>query len=160
MLSVKLICIGKMREKYYTDAFAEYEKRLGAYCRFECQELSECRLPDAPSAGEITAALDKEAETVVKNIPQGSFVIPMCVEGKKLSSEGLAGIIRDRENSGKPKLCFIIGGSYGLSEKVKQCGDFRLSMSDMTFPHHLARVMLMEQIYRGFKINEGSAYHK
>ena len=160
MLGIKLICVGKMREKYYIEAFREYEKRLGAYCRFELLEVPECRLPEAPSPGEIAAGLEKEAELVLKGIPQGSYVAALCVEGKKLPSEGIAAMIRERENSGRPKLCFLIGGSYGLSERVKRAADCRLSMSDMTFPHHLARVMLMEQIYRGFKICEGSAYHK
>ena len=160
MLSVKLICVGRLREKFYIDAFAEYAKRLGAYCRFEVAELTEIRLSDKPSEAEITSALDKEADLVVKNIPQGSYVVALCVEVKKLSSEDIAAVIRAREDSGKPKLCFVIGSSYGLSDKIKRSADLRLSMSDMTFPHHLARVMLAEQIYRGFKINEGSSYHK
>lgn len=160
MLSVKLICVGRLREKFYTDAFAEYAKRLNPYCHFECLELPEVRLSDRPSSAEISSALDKEADLVVKNIPQGSYLVALCVEGKKLSSEDLASVIREREGSGKPKLCFVIGSSFGLSDRIKQSADLRLSMSDMTFPHHLARVMLAEQIYRGFKINEGSSYHK
>ena len=160
MLTVKLICVGRLREKFYIDAFSEYTKRLNPYCRFGCLEIPEVRLSDRPSEAEITAALDKEADLVVKSIPQGSYLVALCVEGKKLSSEDLASVIRQREGSGKPKLCFIIGSSYGLSDKVKCSSDLRLSMSDMTFPHHLARVMLAEQIYRGFKINEGSSYHK
>ena len=160
MLSIKLICVGKMKEKFFKDAFEEYAKRLGAYCRFECTELSENRLQDSPSDREIAASLEKEGELILKTIPAGSYVIAMCVEGRKLSSEELAMVIRARENSGKPKMCFIIGGSYGLCDTVKNAADLKLSMSDMTFPHHLARVMLAEQIYRGFKINEGSAYHK
>lgn len=160
MISVRLICVGKMREKYYIEAFKEYEKRLGGYCRLECVELPECRLPESPSEKQIYAALEKEAESIIHSFPQGAFLVALCVEGKKMPSEGIAALIRERENSGKPKLCFIIGGSYGLSEQVKAKCDVRLSMSDMTFPHHLARVMLAEQIYRGFKINEGSVYHK
>jgi len=160
MISVKMICVGKMREKYYTDAFSEYEKRLGAYCRFELQELQEIRLGDAPSEKEIAGALEREGESILKSIPSDACVVAMCVEGKQLPSPGIARLIRERENSGKPKLCFLIGGSYGLCPAVKQRADLRLSMSEMTFPHHLARVMLAEQIYRGFKILEGSAYHK
>lgn len=160
MLQVKLICIGRMREKYYTEAFAEYAKRLGAYCRFECLELTEQRLPDAPSDREIAAALEKEGAEILKAIPADAFVTALCVEGKSLPSEGVARLIAQRENSGKPKLCFLVGGSYGLSNTVKARADLKLSMSAMTFPHHLARVMLAEQIYRGFKINEGSRYHK
>ncbi len=149
-----------MREAYFTEAFREYEKRLSAYCRFECVEIPECRLSSDPSEREIAAGLDKEGSVVIKNLLQGAYTVALCVEGKKMSSTGLARMISERENSGKPRLCFVIGGSYGLSEKVKQTADLRLSMSDMTFPHHLARVMLAEQIYRGFKINEGSVYHK
>ena len=160
MLSVKLICVGRLREKFYSEAFAEYVRRLSPYCRFECTELSEVRLPDRPSGAEIAAALDKEADLVVKSIPQGSYLVALCIEGRKLSSEDLAKVFRNRENSGRPRLCFVIGSSYGLSDRVKRSADLCLSMSDMTFPHHLARVMLAEQIYRSFKINEGSPYHK
>lgn len=160
MLHVKFICVGKMRERFYIDAFAEYTKRLGAYCRFVCAEPAEIRLSEAPSPAEIAAALEKEAGEILKAIPQDAYVAALCVEGKMLSSEEMAALIDGRENSGKPKLCFVIGGSYGLSETVKRRADLRLSMSRMTFPHHLARVMLAEQVYRGFKIKEGSKYHK
>lgn len=160
MQSVKLICVGKMREKFYIDAFSEYAKRLQAYCRFECVELTEQRLPENPSQKEITAALDREAAEIIKNIPTDAYIVAMCVEGRQMKSEGMAKLIAERADSGKPKLCFLIGGSFGMSDEVKQRADMRLSMSEMTFPHHLARVMLAEQIYRGFKINEGSRYHK
>lgn len=160
MLSVRLICVGRMREKFYIDAFGEYAKRLSAYCKFDCVELTEQRLPDSPSDKEINAALEKEAADIIKNIPDGSYLCAMCVEGRQMPSEAVAKLIREREGSGKPKLCFLIGGSFGLHESVKKKADLRLSMSEMTFPHHLARVMLAEQVYRGFKINEGSRYHK
>ena len=160
MLGVKLICVGRMRERYFIEAFEEYRKRLGAYCRLECVELSEQRLPDAPSPNEIAGALEKEAAEIEKAIPADAFVIALCVEGREMSSEELAALVRERENSGKPRLCFVVGGSYGMSERVKARAERRLSMSKMTFPHHLARVMLAEQIYRAFKINEGSRYHK
>ena len=160
MIQVKLICVGKMREKYYTEAFAEYAKRLQAYCRLELLEITEQRLPDRPSEKEIAAALEREGQEIVKAIPPDAFAVALCVEGKQTPSEGMAALIAARENSGKPKLCFIIGGSFGLAPQVKARADQRLSMSRMTFPHHLARVMLIEQIYRGFKINEGSQYHK
>lgn len=160
MLGVKLICVGKMREKFYIDAFSEYSKRLGAYCKFECIELTETRLPDSPSQKEISTALEKEASDIMKNVPSDAYLVAMCVEGRQLPSEGVAKLIAQRESSGKPKLCFLIGGSFGLSPTVKSRADLKLSMSEMTFPHHLARVMLAEQIYRGFKINEGSKYHK
>ena len=160
MLTVKLICVGKLKEKYYIDACQEYRKRLGGYCRFELLELNEHRLSENPSEKEITAALEREAAEIVKAVPDGSFLVPLCIEGKLMPSEGIAGLIAGREGSGRPKLCFVIGGSYGLSPLVKQKADLLLSMSPMTFPHHLARVMLLEQLYRGFKINEGSRYHK
>lgn len=160
MLSVRLICVGKMRERFYIDAFAEYTKRLRAYCKLDCVELTEQRLSEQPSQKEIHAALETESADIIKNIPPDAYVVAMCVEGRQMKSEGMAKLIAERENSGKPKLCFIVGGSFGLDERVKERADFRLSMSEMTFPHHLARVMLAEQIYRGFKINEGSRYHK
>jgi len=160
MLQVKLICVGKMREKYYTEAFAEYAKRLGAYCRLDCPEIQETRLSDAPSEKEISAALDREAAAILRAVPNDAFLVALCVEGDVLSSEALARLIARREGSGRPKLCFVVGGSFGLSPAVKARADLRLSMSAMTFPHHLARIMLIEQIYRGFKINEGSSYHK
>ena len=160
MLAVKLICVGKMRERFYIDAFEEYRKRLGAYCRLECQEIAEQRLGDSPTQGQIGTALEKEAAEILRSIPADAFVAALCVEGREKSSEEFASLFTERENSGKPKICFLVGGSYGLSETVKARADLRLSMSKMTFPHHLARVMLAEQIYRAFKIGEGSRYHK
>ena len=160
MLAVKLICVGKMRERFYIDAFQEYCKRLSAYCRLELVEPAEVRLGDNPSPAEIRAALDKEAAEILKAIPNDAYVTALCVEGREVPSEAMAELIAGRQNSGKPKLCFVIGGSYGLAESVKNRADFRLSMSKMTFPHHLARVMLAEQLYRGYKIREGSRYHK
>lgn len=160
MLAVKLICVGKMRERFYIDAFAEYQKRLQSLSRLELVEPTEQRLPENPSEAEISAALEKEGQEILRAIPADAYVVALCVEGRQMPSEGMAQLIRERENSGKPKLCFVIGGSFGLSDSVKSRADRRLSMSQMTFPHHLARVMLIEQLYRGFKINEGSRYHK
>ena len=160
MLNVKLICVGKMREKFYIDAFEEYRKRLQAYCRLELTEITEQRLSDRPAEKEITAALEREGQEILKTVPADAYLVALCVEGKQMPSEGMAELIAARENSGKPKLCFVIGGSFGLSPTVKARADRKLSMSQMTFPHHLARVMLVEQVYRGFKINEGSQYHK
>lgn len=160
MLNVKFICVGKMRERFYLDAFEEYRKRLGAYCRLELLEPQEQRLPERPSLGEISAALEKEAAEILNAIPRDAYVVALCVEGKEVPSEAMAELVEGRENSGKPKLCFVVGGSYGLAETVKRRADFRLSMSKMTFPHHLARIMLAEQLYRGYKIREGSRYHK
>ena len=160
MLSVKLICVGKMKEKFYLDAFAEYQKRLQGYCRLELGEPPEQRLGENPSEREIASALEREAQEILKAVPPDAYLVALCVEGKQMPSEGMAELIAARENSGRPKLCFAIGGSYGLAPSVKNRADRRLSMSQMTFPHHLARVMLIEQLYRGFKIREGSHYHK
>jgi len=160
MLAVKFICVGRMREKFYIDAFSEYTKRLQSLCKFEIVEPNEQRLSENPSDKEIKAALDREAQDIMKAIPNDAYVVAMCVEGKQMPSEGMGELIAARENSGKPRLCFVIGGSFGLADSVKQRADMKLSMSKMTFPHHLARVMLIEQLYRGFKINEGSRYHK
>lgn len=160
MLGVKIICVGKMKEKFYIDAFGEYSKRLSAYCKFECVELTETKLGDNPSSKEIESALNKEATEIEKNIPRDAYVIAMCVGAKQLRSEELAAKINDIAVSGRGKLCFLIGGSFGMAESIKKRADMRLGMSEMTFPHHLARVMLAEQIYRSFKINEGSRYHK
>jgi len=160
MLGVKFICVGRMREKFYIDAFSEYTKRLQSLCKFEIVEPQEQRLSENPSDREVKAALDREAQDIMKAIPNDAYVVAMCVEGKQMPSEGMAELISARENSGKPRLCFVIGGSFGLADSVKARADMKLSMSKMTFPHHLARVMLIEQLYRGFKINEGSRYHK
>ncbi|MEG1632421.1 MAG: 23S rRNA (pseudouridine(1915)-N(3))-methyltransferase RlmH [Oscillospiraceae bacterium] len=160
MLAVKLIFVGKMREKYFSDAFAEYEKRLGAYCKLEISEIAEIRLAETPSEKEINSALAREAAEIEKQTPKGAYVVAMCVEGKKLGSTELAELIAARAGAGVSKLCFIVGGSFGLHDSLKGIADLRLSMSDMTFPHHLARVMLAEQLYRAFSINEGARYHK
>lgn len=160
MLNIKLICVGRLREKFYIEAFNEYARRLGAYCKFECVELNEIKLGDNPSDKEIANALQKESADIEKAIPKDAYVIAMCVGAKQLKSEQLAEKISGLALSGRGKLCFIIGGSFGMAESVKQRADMRLGMSEMTFPHHLARVMLAEQIYRSFKINEGSRYHK
>ena len=160
MIGVKLICAGGLKEKFYIDAFSEYKKRLSGYCRFTCQELNEIRLPENPAQADIERALKKEGEEIRKNIPKGFFTVAMCIEGRCLDSLELAEIFSQRAMSGKPNLCFLIGSSYGLDPELKKSADLRLSMSPMTFPHHLARIMLLEQIYRAFKINEGSKYHK
>lgn len=159
MIKCKIISMGSLKEKYFKDACGEYEKRLSAFCNLEICEIQPVKLPDNPSQLQITAALEKEAELIIKKIPTGFRVITLCVEGKGLSSEGLATEIKQNQNSGT-NMCFIIGSSYGLSETVKAKSDLRLSLSNMTFPHKLFRVMLLEQIYRAFKINQGSNYHK
>lgn len=160
MFTIKLICAGKLREKFYIEAFREYEKRLSAFCKFETVEIPEVKTGEDPSQAEIDAALEKESRAILEKIPQGAYVVALCVEGKALSSEGLAGLLAERALMGDSRLCFVVGSSNGLHPSVKQRADFRLSVSDMTFPHHLFRVMLAEQIYRAFTINAGRKYHK
>lgn len=160
MLSIRLVCVGKLREQFFVDAFNEYSKRLSAYCKFECAELNETKLGSSPSDKEIAAALDKEAADIERALGKDAYVIAMCVEGMQFKSEDLAQRISSLAVAGRGRICFVIGGSFGISPRIKQRADMRLSMSEMTFPHHLARVMLAEQIYRAFKISEGSKYHK
>lgn len=160
MLNVRLICVGKLKEKFYREACAEYEKRLKGYCRLEILELTEQRLPERPSQAQIDAALLKEAEAIRAKIPSGSRVIAMCIEGKELSSEQLADRLDSWMSSGTSQICVLIGGSCGLDAALKQSAQLRLSMSPMTFPHHLARVMVLEQLYRALNIAAGGKYHK
>ena len=160
MLGVRLICVGKLGEKFWAQAVKEYEKRLSGYCKLEIIELPEQRLPQTPSEGEITQALDREAALIESKIWPGAAVIAMCVEGKPMSSEQLADYFSRLTVSGTSRICLLIGGSCGLSEKIKQEAALRLSMSPMTFPHHLARVMVLEQVYRALNIAAGGKYHK
>lgn len=159
MLSVCLVCVGKLKEKFYKDACAEYIKRLSSYCKLTVTEIPEVKLSKDPTLGEIANALAKEGEAIRAKIPPSSRVAALCVEGRMCSSEELARMI-PAQGAGDKHLVFVIGGSCGLHPSVKAEADIQLSMSPMTFPHHLARVMLLEQVYRAFKINEGSSYHK
>ena len=160
MIGITIICEAKLKEKYLRDANDEYVKRLGAYCKLNIIELNPVRLSDSPSIKEITNALNTEGKEILSKIPNGSKVFSMCIEGKQLSSERLAREIDNCGIQGFGNVTFIIGSSYGLSDEVKKCSDLRLSMSEMTFPHQLARIMLLEQIYRAFRINNGGKYHK
>ena len=160
MFEITLITMGKLKEKFYISAAAEYVKRLGAYCRFQLLELPEVRLSDAPSPAEIQAGLEKEADVILSKIPKGAWFCVLTPEGKLLSSDALADKLKDVKVSGKSSVCFLIGSSYGMAPRIKDKADFRLSMSPMTFPHHLARVMVLEQIYRAEAIQAGSKYHK
>ncbi|MCI9588041.1 MAG: 23S rRNA (pseudouridine(1915)-N(3))-methyltransferase RlmH [Oscillospiraceae bacterium] len=160
MLRVYLICVGKLKERFYQEACAEYVKRLSPYCKLTITELPEEKLPQAPSQAQIDAALAKEAAAIRGRIPPSARVVALCVEGRLRSSEEMARMFPDLAYSREKCLVFLIGGSYGLDETLKSEAQVRLSMSPMTFPHHLARVMLLEQIYRGAKINEGGRYHK
>nr|WP_326190083.1 23S rRNA (pseudouridine(1915)-N(3))-methyltransferase RlmH [uncultured Oscillibacter sp.] len=160
MQKVTLICVGKLKEKFYAQATAEYAKRLSRFCKLEIVELPESRLSDSPSPAEISQALTAEAALIEAKLPKGSALVAMCIEGEELSSPQLAEKMRQFAVSGVSNLTFLIGGSVGLSPAIKAQADFRLSMSPMTFPHHLARVMLLEQIYRAYQINAGTKYHK
>ena len=160
MVDVTVICVGKLKEKFYQEAAAEYAKRLKGYCKLNVMELAEQKLSKNPSLGEIQSALEKEGDAIREKIPPSSSVIALAVEGKQRSSEELAEMISAWSHSTAKHLVFVIGGSYGLHPSVKAGAWTTLSMSPMTFPHHLARVMLLEQLYRAFKIQEGSEYHK
>lgn len=160
MLHVRLICVGKLKEKFYREACAEYEKRLKGYCKLEIIELTEQRLPDSPSQAQIDTALAKEAEAIRAKIPAGSAVVAMCIEGSTLSSEQFADKLSKWMGNGVSHISVLIGGSCGLDESLKKSAQLRLSMSPMTFPHHLARVMVLEQLYRALNIASGGKYHK
>lgn len=160
MQKVTILCVGKLKEKFYLDAVAEYSKRLQRHCRLEILELPEQRLPDAPAQGEIDAALEREAAAIREKLPKGCALVAMCIEGQLLSSEALSRRVMRFSLEGKSHLVFLIGGSFGLHPSLKAQADLRLSMSPMTFPHHLARVMLLEQLYRAYQIQEGTRYHK
>ncbi len=161
MLKINVICIGKIKEKYFTDAIAEYAKRLTAFCRFNIIELSEERIKsNTPNNAQIDEVISAEGRRILQKTSPSDHVIALCIEGKLVSSEELAGVLDSAAVSGKSTVDFIIGGSYGLSTDVKERADLRLSMSRMTFPHQMARVILSEQIYRAFEISSGGKYHK
>lgn len=160
MQKVTIICTGKLKEKFYLDAAAEYAKRLSRFCTLTILELPEERLPESPSPAQIEAALAREADAVRAKLPAGCLLIAMCVEGQERSSEALARYLAEAAARGAGHIVFLIGSSYGMHPSLKQQADLRLSISPMTFPHHLLRVMLLEQIYRAYQINAGSKYHK
>ena len=160
MQKVTILCVGKLKEKFYADAVSEYSKRLSRFCKLDIVELNEERLPEDPSPAQIDAALFKEADAIRGKLPSSAYVIAMCVEGKTRASEEMARLMADSAGRGDSHLVFLIGGSFGLHPSVKELAAVKLSMSPMTFPHHLARVMLLEQIYRAYQINAGSKYHK
>ena len=160
MFEITLIAMGKMKEKFYLSAAAEYEKRMKGYCQFKILELPETRLPDNPSPAEITAGLEKEADLILTKIPKGAWFCIFTPEGKTLSSEAFADKLKEIKLCGKSSACFLIGSSFGIAPQIKQKADFKLSMGPMTFPHHLARIMVLEQLYRAEAIQAGSKYHK
>jgi len=160
MFDLTVIAMGRLKERFYLDAAAEYAKRLGAYCRFTLRELPEQPLPEDPSPAQIRQALEREAAEIEKSVPKGAWLAAFTPEGKELSSPELAETMARAKNGGKNSLCFVLGSSFGMADRVKTKADLRISMGPMTFPHHLARVMLLEQLYRSYKIIEGSRYHK
>lgn len=159
MLNVNIICVGSIKEKFFTDALNEYKKRLQRYCKFNIVELAEEKITDQETQAQIDKTLSKEGERILAKIGKSDYVIAMCIEGKQLSSEELSQKLSEISMlSGT--VDFIIGGSGGLSKDVKSRADFKLSVSKMTFPHQLFRVMLSEQIYRAFTITANAKYHK
>ena len=160
MIKVKLICLGKLKERYLREATTEYSKRISGYAKLEIIEIEPERLPDEPSESQIETALKAEADKIFKKLDNNSYTVAMCIEGKQLESTEFAKLIEDKTNSGVGCFNFIIGSSCGLHDSVKQKAALKFSFSKMTFPHQLFRIMLLEQLYRGFKINEGSKYHK
>lgn len=160
MIKITVISVGKMKEKFFLGAQEEYSKRISRYADLNIVELKDEATPENPSEREKEIILKKEAERIKDKIPQGSYVISLCVEGKQQSSEELAGIINKTVTEIAGNITFIVGGSLGLSDEIKTQSNLRLSFSKMTFPHRLMRVILLEQIYRAFTIIEGKTYHK
>lgn len=161
MMKIEVHCVGRLKDAFFEEACREYAKRLGAYCQLKIVEHPEARLPGDPAPAEIERALQIEGETLLASLPQkGAAIVALCIEGKELSSNGLADWLDQAATQGRSCLCFVIGGSHGLHDSVKGRADLRLSMSPMTFPHTLARVMLLEQLYRAYAILGGSKYHK
>lgn len=160
MLNISLIVVGKLKEKYLRDACDEYSKRLSTLCNLKIFELSPEALSDNPKEKEIQKALEAEGKKILDKIAKDAYVYSMCIEGKQMSSNELSEHIDGIAVNGTSNIVFIIGGSFGLSDTVKARSNYKLSMSKMTFPHQLARVMLLEQIYRARQISVGSKYHK
>ena len=159
-MNITIIALGKLKEKYMRDFSEEYQKRLSTYCRLNIIELSPKKLPDSPSQSEINNALEEEARQIKAKIPSGAYVFSMCIEGKQMSSTEFSQKISNLAVDGKSNIVFILGSSFGLSEEIKELSDSNFSLSEMTFPHQMARVMLLEQLYRAFQISSGGKYHK
>lgn len=159
MIQVTVITVGNLKENYWRDAVSEYEKRLGAFCKPNLIQLKEAKLSENPSEGEIKQALADEGARILASVPARAYTVALCVEGKQFSSEALAKKIETvlTENG---TLCLIIGSSHGLAPEVKAASDLRLSVSELTFPHQMMRVLLLEVLYRSFSIIKGTKYHK
>lgn len=159
-MKITIIAVGKIREKYWKDAIAEYEKRLSRFCKLQIIEVTDEKAPEALSEHEKELILQKEGQRILSCIPSDSYVISMAIEGVKYDSPGFAEMIRKQSLKGYSHFCFLIGGSLGLMNAVKKQSNSQISFSDLTFPHQLMRVILLEQIYRSFKINSHEPYHK
>ena len=159
-MKITLITVGKIKEKYFTDAIAEYAKRLSRYCKLDIVEVADEKTPDNASEGLENQIKEKEGERILSKIPDSAYVVALAIEGKQLDSEELADKMEKWNVNGVSHLVFIIGGSLGLTSKVLNRADFKLSFSKMTFPHQLMRVVLLEQIYRSFRIRNNEPYHK
>ena len=161
MIRINIICIGKIKEKYFTDAISEYAKRLTAFCKFAVVELAEEKIRNNnPNEAEISEVIEAEGERILKKLGAGDYAVAMCIEGKQISSDELAQFLADRANSGAGDVAFVIGSSHGLSDEVKKAAALKFSMGRITMPHQLARLVLTEQIYRACTINVGMKYHK
>lgn len=159
-MKITVLCVGKVKEKFFTDAIKEYSKRLSRYCKLEIVEVADEKTPDGASELVVSQIKEKEAERIEKYLPDSAYVIALAIEGKKLTSEKLAEKIDSLGISGTSHLVFLIGGSLGMSDRLLKRADYLLSFSDMTFPHQLMRVILLEQIYRSYRIIHGEPYHK
>ncbi len=160
MLKINIIYVGTIKEKYLTDAVGEYEKRLSAYCMLNNICIKDEKLPEKASAADIQNAVKHEGDRILAAIPPRAYTIALCVEGKQMQSEAFAEKLTSLGVEGYSEICLIIGGSDGLSDEVKKAARLRLSISEMTFPHQLMRVILLEQLYRAFNIASGGKYHK
>ena len=159
-MNIHIVCVGKCRERFWKEAVAEYSKRLSRFCKLTVTELADEKIPDNAGPAAEVAVLEKEGERILSALRQNEFVVTLCVEGRQKDSVRFAEFIRENALAGKSNLAFVIGGSLGLAEAVKQRSGLRLSFSEMTFPHQLMRVVLLEQLYRAFKINANETYHK
>lgn len=159
-MKITILCVGKIKEKYFVDAIKEYSKRLSRYCKLEIQEVADEKTPDGASDVVVQQIKEKEGERMEKYIPENAYVVALAIEGKKLTSEKLAEKIDTLGITGTSQIVFLIGGSLGMSEKLLKRADYLLSFSDMTFPHQLMRVILLEQVYRSYRIIHGEPYHK
>ena len=159
-MKITIISVGKVKEKFYRDALSEYEKRLSRYCKFQIIEVADEKTPDKASAIEEEQIKEKEADRILSHIKEDAYVITLEIMGKKLDSVSFANLMEQKAVHGISHIQFVIGGSLGLHQKVSQRSDYKLSFSDMTFPHQLMRVILAEQIYRGYRIISGEPYHK